>query len=238
MMKIMESDPALTACVRYVNSSAIGLRQQITNLQYAIAYLGLKQVRNLAMTAAVSDLFKANNNPGKYDRKALWRHLVSVGVCTRILALQLSMPEFEDLFLAGLLHDLGIILEDQYANKPFPGVMLIATEDVPFTQLNGAFGVRSHGAWRKSSRELAVSGDGACGDTSSPHSASYGRTPNAVRCVEVANMICTAKSLTSIGLKWIRSFVQPSKACRSLAATSGLAGRLDEELKANSAARH
>ncbi len=54
MKDIMESDPALTARVlRYVNSSAIGLRQRITNLQYAIAYLGAKQIRNLGINRAL-----------------------------------------------------------------------------------------------------------------------------------------------------------------------------------------
>lgn len=239
MMKIMESDPALTARVlRYVNSSAIGLRQQITNLQYAIAYLGLKQVRNLAMTAAVSDLFKANNNPGKYDRKALWRHLVSVGVCTRILALQLSMPEFEDLFLAGLLHDLGIILEDQYANKPFKELMLIATEDVPFTRLEREHLGFDHTELGEKVAESWQFPEMVRAAIRRHHSsASYtGEHLNAVRCVEVANMICTAKGLTSIGLKWI-PFIR--SAFEGLSITRSdiqvLAGRLDEELKANSA---
>ena len=55
----MESDAALSARVlRCVNSAAFSLRTRVTNLQTAIAYLGCKQIRNLAMTASVADLFK------------------------------------------------------------------------------------------------------------------------------------------------------------------------------------
>lgn len=236
---IMESDPALTARVlRYVNSSAIGLRQRITNLQYAIAYLGLKQVRNLAMTAAVSDLFKAEDTSGAYDRKALWRHLVSVGICTRVLALQLSMIDFEDLFLAGLLHDLGIILEDQHAHKPFQQMMAVAGEDVPFVQLEREYLGFDHTELGEKVAETWHFPDMVRSVIRRHHSsASYtGEHLRAVRCVEVANIICTAKGLTSIGLKWVpfsRSAIEGLSLTRD--DIQVLAGRLDEELRDNSA---
>src|SRR3972149_6882373 len=55
LTEAMESDAALSARVlRCVNSAAYGVRRKITNLQQAIAYLGMKQIRNLAMTASVS----------------------------------------------------------------------------------------------------------------------------------------------------------------------------------------
>ena len=58
LTEAMESDTALSARVlRCVNSSAYGVRRKITNLQQAIAYLGMKQIRNLAVTASVSELF-------------------------------------------------------------------------------------------------------------------------------------------------------------------------------------
>jgi len=238
MRDIMESDPALTARVlRYVNSSAMGLRQRITNLQYAIAYLGAKQIRNLAMAAAVSDLFKADDSTGAYDRKALWRHLVSVGICTRVLALQLSMTDFEDLFLAGLLHDLGIILEDQYAHKPFQQMMAVAGEDVPFVQLEREYLGFDHTELGEKVAESWRFPDMVRSAIRRHHSsASYtGEHLTGVRCVEVANMICTAKGLTSIGLKWVpfsRSAIEGLSLTRD--DIQVLAGRLDEELSNNS----
>src|SRR5262245_37069549 len=75
---VLEGDPALSARVlRSVNSSAYALRTKVTNLQLAIAYLGLKQIRNLAVTASVSDIFKKDEQIGSYSRGGLWRHLVS-----------------------------------------------------------------------------------------------------------------------------------------------------------------
>jgi HD-like signal output (HDOD) protein len=58
LKQVMESDAALTTRVlRCVNSSAYALRTQISNLQHAVTYLGMQQVRNLALTASVSQLF-------------------------------------------------------------------------------------------------------------------------------------------------------------------------------------
>ena len=120
LRQVLEGDPALAVRVlRSVNSASYGLQSEVTNLLQAISHLGFNQIRNLAMTAAVSELFKVDEVIGTYRRSALWRHLVSVGVCARLLAMRRKMPNFEDAFLAGLLHDFGIILEDQWIHDPF-----------------------------------------------------------------------------------------------------------------------
>jgi len=238
MKAAMESDPALTARVlRFVNSSAIGVRERITNLQYALAYLGVKQTRNLAMTAAVSDLFKEEGGFGPYTRDGLWRHLVAVAICSRVLALQLSMSDFEDVFLAGLLHDVGIILEDQYAHPQFRHVINTTTEGRPLVEMerehlgfdHRILGERVAVSWGFPEKaKLAIRHH---------HDADRHRGEHLplVRCVAVANLICTLKGISSIGLKCV-SF--PRSAIEGLGLTRNdiqvLATRLDEELSSNS----
>ena len=121
---VMESDAALSARVlRCVNSAAFSLRTRVTNLQTAIAYLGCKQIRNLAMTASVADLFKRRPSdrplppPRALAPFRRRRHL------PRLIAMRKRLVNFEDAFLAGLLHDLGIILLDQHAHAAFERVM-------------------------------------------------------------------------------------------------------------------
>ncbi len=124
LKELMESDAALSARVlRCVNSSAYAVRTKITNLQQAIAYLGLKQIRNLALTASVSEMFRTEVDIEPYCRTGLWRHLVAVGVCARLIAKRRRLANFEDAFLAGLLHDIGIILIDQYSHPRFREVI-------------------------------------------------------------------------------------------------------------------
>jgi len=204
---VMESDPALSARVlRCVNSSAYAVRQRITSLQQAIAYLGLKQVRNLALTASVSELFRNDNAIGPYRRSSLWRHLVAVGLGAKLIAMRMKFPDFEDAFLAGLLHDIGIILEDQHVHKPFEEMILSLRDGVFFTEIeqehfsfdHTQLGEKVAEEWRfPESTQAAIRHHHA--------SAGYkGAHLNIVRCVEVANLLCTLKGIPSVGVKSVK----------------------------------
>lgn len=129
LKEAVESDPALSArVIRLVNSSASGVSQRISNLQMAVAYLGFRQIRNLAWTAFVSELFRKEGTYGPYRRTQLWNHSVAVAVLARMIAMRQGRSDFEDFFLAGLLHDIGIVLEDQYDHERFRRMMVELTE--------------------------------------------------------------------------------------------------------------
>jgi HD-like signal output (HDOD) protein len=234
---VLESDPPLSARVlRCVNSAACGLRTRVTNLQMAIAYLGCKQIRNLAITASVSDLFRKNEPIGTYRRTDLWRHFVAVGIGARLVAMRLRLANFEDAFLAGLLHDLGIILEDQHAHEQFKAVILgldpnrtlieIEREHLGFdhTLVGDRLGAR----WNMPESVRAAM-------RHHHSSAAYRGGETAVlHCVEVANMICTLRQISSVGLNLLKPSID---AIRGLGLKKDdvmvLAQDLDRELDAH-----
>lgn len=234
----MELDVALSARVlRTVNSSAYALRTKVTNLQQAITYLGLKHIRNLAMTAGVSRLFKQENTIGPYRRLNLWRHLVAVGICSRLVALRLKFANFEDIYLAGLLHDLGIILEDQYVHPQFaaavqalePGVTLCEVERSRLGFDHTLLGFHVAENWRFP--ELVR-------NVIRHHHRSVEADPEyrtSVQCVELANLICSCKGMTSVGVNVVK--VSP-EVIRDLGIgrldLAVLASDLDEEIWRNS----
>lgn len=235
---VMELDVALSARVlRSVNSSAYALRTKVTNLQQAITYLGLKHIRNLAMTAGVSRLFKQENTIGPYRRLNLWRHLVAVGICSRLVALRLKFANFEDIYLAGLLHDLGIILEDQYVHPQFaaavqalePGVTLCEVERSRLGFDHTLLGFHVAENWRFA--ELVR-------NVIRHHHRSVDADPEyrtSVQCVELANLICSCKGMTSVGVNMVK--VSP-EVIRDLGIgrqdLAVLASDLDEEIWRNS----
>lgn len=207
LKEVMESDAALSARVlRCVNSSAYALRTKITNLQQAIAYLGLKQIRNLAMTASVSELFAKEEMIGIYRRSQLWRHLVSVGLCARLIAMRMRFMNFEDMFLAGLLHDVGIVLEDQHVHSGFFLVIRSLSKDKTLAEVERKhmgfdhmeLGERVAAAWGfPDSVKAAI--------RHHHNSAGYrGDQVDLVRCVEVANLLCSLKGISSVGVSLIR----------------------------------
>lgn len=208
---VVEGDPALGARVlRMVNSAAYGVRSAVSNLQQAISYLGFNQVRNLAMTASVSEIFRKDGRAGPYQRSLLWRHLVSVGICARLVASRCRLASFEDAFLAGLLHDIGIILEDQHAHARFRRIMSALREDTTLSAVEKThlgfdhcqLGDRIAEEWRFPPTVRAAIRF---------HHASHeydGEEAEIVRCVEIANVICTIKGISSVGMRLVRPSLQ------------------------------
>ena len=234
---VLESDAPLSARVlRCVNSAAYALRTRVTNLQLAIAYLGCKQIRNLAITASVSDLFKKNEPIGTYHRTDLWRHCIAVGVCARLAAMRLRLANFEDAFLAGLLHDLGIILEDQHAHEQFKAAMLALDPHRTLIEIEREYlgfdhtlvGERLAARWNMPEAVRAAM-------RHHHSSAAYrGGEMAVLHCVELANMICTLRQIPSVGLNLLRP---STDAIRGLGLRKEdvvvLAQDLDRELKAH-----
>lgn len=120
LLEVVEYDAAMAARImRSVNSSYYSMQNKVADLKLAITLLGFKEIRNLAMTAYVAQLFKKGKGYGTYSREDLWNHMIGVGIVARLVAEVSRKTAPREAYLAGLLHDLGFILIDQYLNKPF-----------------------------------------------------------------------------------------------------------------------
>lgn len=112
--KVIANDPALSARIlKVVNSAFYGLPRQIGSINRAISLLGLNAVKNLAIAASLAKLFKGGALGARFDAKDLWSHSVAVAAISRHIALSLRMSFADESFLAGLIHDIGIMVELQ-----------------------------------------------------------------------------------------------------------------------------
>jgi putative nucleotidyltransferase with HDIG domain len=118
MHELVKHDPALAAKIlKVVNSAFYGLPSQVASLDRAIVMLGLSAIKNLALAASLTRLFKPGPVSGKFHARDLWSHCISVGVCARLLA-ETSGAHADEAFVAGLVHDLGLLIEHQvFADK-------------------------------------------------------------------------------------------------------------------------
>lgn len=113
MHEIVKHDPALAAKIlKVVNSAFYGLPSQIASLDRAIVMLGLSAVKNIALAASLSRLFRPGAISERFAARDLWTHCIAVGVCARLLA-QKSFGHVEEAFVAGLVHDMGLLIEFQ-----------------------------------------------------------------------------------------------------------------------------
>ena len=112
-------DQAIAARVlRVANSPFYGLQTQVGSIRDAIVVLGFSSVRSLVLTATVVSGLPAGRCPG-FSQEHFWRHGLAVGVAARSLAQALGRKA-DNLFIAGLLHDIGrlamvVVAPDDYA---------------------------------------------------------------------------------------------------------------------------
>lgn len=136
LLEAVRIDAAMaTRIMRTVNSSYYSLQNKVADLKLAITLLGFKEIRNLAMTAYVSQLFKQGPGHGSYSREGLWNHLIGVGAATQLIAQVSGKVPPQEAYLAGLLHDLGTILIDQYLHKPFCKILDRLDQQTPICQI-------------------------------------------------------------------------------------------------------
>lgn len=113
--KIVERDPSLTANIlKVANSPYYGMRQKIASLKLALAMLGLNEIINIVTSISIVRLFPSRGKGGSFDRFKFWQHSFGCAAATRMLAKDLKFDTEGVDFVAGLLHDIGKLVLDQY----------------------------------------------------------------------------------------------------------------------------
>src|SRR6266581_4704630 len=112
--KIVSHDPALvTRIMKVVNSAFYGLPGQICSIERAIVLLGLNAIKNIAVAASLGQLFKGSKLCEGFTARDLWTHCIAVGICAREIAKQMKVPLADEAFLAGMIHDVGLLVSLQ-----------------------------------------------------------------------------------------------------------------------------
>jgi HD-like signal output (HDOD) protein/GGDEF domain-containing protein len=118
LKRCIENDPALTGKIlRVVNSSLFGLSREVSDLQQALALLGIKPLKLLVLGFSLpSGLF------GGVPVEALeryWRRTLTKAVAARELSESVWRQAGDDAFIAGLLQDLGVLVLLQELGQPY-----------------------------------------------------------------------------------------------------------------------
>lgn len=126
--KLLSSDPALASKVlRVVNSAFYGLANRVATVTHAIVILGFNTIRNIVLGSSIFEQFKGDSG-GLFDRTQFWKHSIACGAAARALGRRLGQQHIEELFVAGLLHDIGKVVEDQHLHEQFVQALTIARD--------------------------------------------------------------------------------------------------------------
>jgi len=117
---IITDDQVLTArLLKLVNSSFYGFPSQVSTVTGAIVLLGFDAIRNLLLTTSVLDLFPARIAKVRRDQEQLWDHSLGCAIGAKSIGNFLRHDKLEELFVAGLLHDIGKIVEMMFLPDEF-----------------------------------------------------------------------------------------------------------------------
>jgi HD-like signal output (HDOD) protein len=96
-----------------VNSAFYGLPRQIGSINRAIVLLGLNAVKNIAIAASLTKLFRGGELCSRFSAKDLWVHSIATAACAKLICDEMKLGVSDEAFLAGLIHDIGIMVEVQ-----------------------------------------------------------------------------------------------------------------------------
>ncbi len=117
--EIVSRDPLLSAKVlQLANSAIFSLPQPVSDLERAVSLVGLDMLKAIAMSQSVYAESKSGQTP--LSVQALQDHSFSVGLTGKRLAkhAKTSLKESNEVFMAGLLHDVGkLILADAFPDR-------------------------------------------------------------------------------------------------------------------------
>jgi HD-like signal output (HDOD) protein len=107
---IISMDAGLSArLLKIVNSPFFALSQKIDSVSHAMGIIGVKQLNDLVLSTAVADKFQGIHED-LIDMESFWRHSITCGMIARDIAKFNKNPNAEQLYLAGLIHDLGTLV--------------------------------------------------------------------------------------------------------------------------------
>jgi HD-like signal output (HDOD) protein len=108
--EVVNRSPSLTALLlRIVNSSFYGFPSKIDKVSHAVTLIGTREISGLALGISILSIFQ--NIPKEIiDMYSFLKHSLACGIFSRVIAAHLNSNQTEQLFVSGLLHDLGRLI--------------------------------------------------------------------------------------------------------------------------------
>ncbi len=102
------------------NSSLFGIRRKIESLDDALIILGLNMLVKIVVTTSVKQYYKQSSSGYSLCKGGLFHHAIGSAYIAEKIAKKIKGIPQGAAFTAGLLHDIGIVILDQYFETATP----------------------------------------------------------------------------------------------------------------------
>jgi len=121
---LMLTDQVMTARVlKMLNSPVYRPTHEISSLKRALVYLGLRHVREVALTTSLINAF--DKDTGAFELNAFWEHSFGVGMVSKIIASKIGYPDLEKAYISGIIHNLGVVFLNIHMAEEYQAVLAV-----------------------------------------------------------------------------------------------------------------
>lgn len=114
LAQVVSKSPSLTTTLlKIVNSPFLGFTSKIDTISRAVTIVGTKEINALALVICTIDVFRGLPE-GIINMVSFLKHSFACGLVSRMLAANRNIAQTEQLFVAGLIHDIGRVLIYQH----------------------------------------------------------------------------------------------------------------------------
>ncbi len=137
LTEIIKYDAGLSVrLLQIANSPMYGFSGEIRSIDHATVVLGMRALRDLAVSTAVGDVFDSGSGATAQIRKKLWEHSLACGCIARLLADNVEDVVPDEAFLGGVIHDVGkLFLLDHDADGYSTMLAETSLHGLPATEL-------------------------------------------------------------------------------------------------------
>ena len=109
--KIAQTDASVAVyCVRITNSAAYAARAPVTEVREAIVRIGVAATRDLITAYTLKGVFAITDQQSRTLMQQAWRHSCRIAALSYVIARHSKRINPEKALLAGLVHDIGILV--------------------------------------------------------------------------------------------------------------------------------
>lgn len=121
LVSVVENDPTISAKILSVaNSAFFGYKIQSNTIDTAILRIGFNNVRSIALGVSLMTVLDGEKHFSAFDYQRIFKHSTAVGIISKYLAKELKTNIQDEIFVDGMLHDIGFLVLNRY----FPDLYL------------------------------------------------------------------------------------------------------------------
>ena len=196
IVRLVSYDNTIAAqCLRVANSPLFGLVQPPQSISAVVIALGLRRVESILLTCCMGQAFPAVKSG--LDSATYWKHSLGCAMVCRKFCDKLKGLDREKAYIAGLLHDIGFLVNALVLPEKFASAIQIAKrEQIPLDQAEAASMGFTHCETGKALAENWGINSEIANAIAYHHSVESCPEPRAIACVvHLCDLMCRMRAL-------------------------------------------